>query len=816
MIMWDNDTGLIDVTSAFRGVTIPKRELLADIEKRGWQVTKLQWKKDSFVAEAKNPHGEKREAKGPDEATALASLLMLVMRKDFMRAKVQQKVGMWKTDFVGQLEQIAQAYAKAPAYEPKAASAWMELAHDSMRRSEHLAIQLKIEVTGEPEPYESAEEMCEDIKRKKRLKVSSFNVDHPVWSYEQVIAFRTAHDVLGYCAGGGDFTWVGENKAFAAHAPLLSPTAQRALWSETLAPAAYALYFKAYGPKKVAFTDSKLKENTLELAQEKENALGHRPLHPSQHILPTEVASPAPAVPQTEDADTDSSSQLFGISKTAGSIVDPNAGWQSHIEPPPDNAFLAHGDPLQAHEVGGTLDTASRIDTNWHQLSEDEAKQAIVNAFRAALLSPRKNLKWNAIHYQDIAHIPATVDDPNRYWDALERRRETWNQARGYEPGSHKIWWKPLQEFYGYVRTLHPELHDGDVKNLADRTFREIWNEEEERFHLLDKDKPAEAQLAANDLERKVAKAVAKRLTMIVKPNLNAVTDHPHFDHPQLFTAAGEQLDVFTGEPADKYGAWMGCHLKGVAQISRYADVLLQSALEDIRHHDATGHHFRATALSLDIPGVGPKVISFAWLLLQPLTSQLATVDSHMMDALGHDYSEMNDRDYFKYERELAAGRDAAGYGHVPLGAFQWGLWDHKRTGPGSHQDHSGLRVLDPVPALNIDWANKAPTIQGESWAKLPPDWWFKTQPYRDVVAEDWDQNTAPNFAKHQIPYRLTTELARAASWKASNSNAVPYYIRDGQRFEGIPGQSIMNHLKTGYGYGTEDIWKLENEVGKA
>jgi hypothetical protein len=57
------------------------------------------------------------------------------------------------------------------------------------------------------------------------------------------------------------------------------------------------------------------------------------------------------------------------------------------------------------------------------------------------------------------------------------------------------------------------------------------------------------------------------------------------------------------------------------------------------------------------------------------MTSQLATIDTHMMDVLGHNYEkEMNNRDYFKFERELAAGRDAAGYGHVPLGAFQWGM----------------------------------------------------------------------------------------------------------------------------------------------
>jgi hypothetical protein len=102
----------------------------------------------------------------------------------------------------------------------------------------------------------------------------------------------------------------------------------------------------------------------------------------------------------------------------------------------------------------------------------------------------------------------------------------------------------------------------------------------------------------------------------------------------------------------------------------------------------------RGSPLPLDgteprIPGVTPKVASLAWMHLNPYGSQLGVLDPHVMETLGHQYSDLNDRDYFKHERELAAGRDAAGYGHVPLGQFSWGMRDYKTGGPGFHQDFS-------------------------------------------------------------------------------------------------------------------------------
>jgi hypothetical protein len=776
---------MTNVTSAFRGITTPTADLYQQIAQTGWQTSKVKFDKtqDVFVAEAKNPHGEVISRTGPNDRTALGNLLVAIMRRHHIRSAAQWKLGMWKTMFTDQLQPIAEAYAKAPVYDPKAAGAFMELAQDSTRRANVLRGQLQIEVVDDPEPYANAKEMADDIHNKKHFKVSRANSEHPVWSVDQNVDFRIVHDVLGHAVSGGDFGWQGENLACAAHFPLLTVTAQQALFTECIAQTAYASFYRSFGPQKVAlfpqFTDP---------SQAAENDPAHTGIHPSQSVAPTQM----PAIPDSPQPEAHGAwpeggvaphQEGFGLtpvmnptSKVAASgFTDPNADWSSGIDPMQlhthgvGNAYLDHGDPLGAADV---MDTAGLIDTKWHSLKNaegnfdvDRAKQAVVNAFRVVLLSPRKDLRWNAIHYQDIDAIPASTADPKVYWDTLEAKRRAWNSAQGIDPDAHMPYFKFIKPFEAVIRAKSPELSFTEAKEKADRVLFDMWTEEQQRILDDDEDKPEDKQKTIDEVERRANEALAKRLKNYLKPK-DDKTDESDTDPAQIsLLAAGGQYNLLTGEEGLKYGAFMGTHLKAISKISQHSDELLDAALEDVKSHDGEGHHFRAKVLQLNISGVGPKVASFAWLLLQPLTSQLATIDIHMMDVLGHKYEkEMNNRDYFKFERELAAGRDAAGYGHIPLGAFQWGMWDHKRTGPGSHQDHSAMRVLDPVPHQLIDWASKGENLKGADWHDQAPDWWKNTQPAREAVAEDFSANVAPGVAKGNIPYRIAEASTRVAA----------------------------------------------------
>jgi hypothetical protein len=940
----------------FTGVTTPIEDLAIAIQNQGWQLGQIKWDKklNGYTAEALSPHGETIAKTGPDPATAVANSLLAVTRRNHMRSAAQYKVGMWRTNWHERLPEIAEAYRDAPIYDPKAVAAWKALGDDSVHRLAVLAGQLHVEPTNDPQPYATADEMRKDVHDKRHYYLSRAGASHPVWTSDQVSAFRAVHDILGHGVAGGHYDWPGRVLAANAHLPLLEPLAQQALFGETVARQA-ALQTYGHMPQKIA-----LFPDFVDHHQSTNNPAAHTGIHPSQVTAPGPLAEP------------------FKLS-SFGNTIDVNKGWESGIDPLPYNAYIHHGDPMEAK---ATLDNAALVDTGWSNFQKGDGsddrermRQAIVNAFRVVLLSPRKDLRWNAIHYQDIANIPGGVDDPKVYWDTLENARRSWNEKQGIDPEAHMVYYKFLKPFEAAIAAQHPEKGWQWAKQEAKQTLFNWWTEEQERILEDDAKKPPEKQRHADEIERRANEALARRMQLFLKPkseqhdvednqisllgarmgdngkkyltteemmellgagpepaprpksewelsrdkwaeemdrqraeeralferdpqayyhktwggegdlthpfysqfvewvpiqhvlpyaewkrnpahgvedqaasqdywdilkehirehgfknpiqlyaNHMDLTGHigegnhrlavaealgmshvpvlvvpsrrrgqvavplptTHVDRyadtlrpsdigfPVQKTAAGGQYNLLTGQEALKYGAFMGTHLKAIAQISQHADEILDAALQDVREHDGEGHHFRHAVLALGVSGVGPKVCSFAWLLLQPLTSQLATIDTHMMDVLGHHYEkEMNNRDYFKFEREFRAGLDAAGYGHVPLGSAQWGMWDFKRTGPGTHQDHSAMRVLDPKPHQDVDWVSKAVNLKGESWHKAAPDWWQNTQPAREAIAKEWDETYGKAFAQNAIPYQ---DLGTTASVKESYDHDFSYY----------------------------------------
>ena len=81
-----------------------------------------------------------------------------------------------------------------------------------------------------------------------------------------------------------------------------------------------------------------------------------------------------------------------------------------------------------------------------------------------------------------------------------------------------------------------------------------------------------------------------------------------------------------------------------------------------------TGEIFRQGILDLGVPGVQAKVASFAWLALAPMTSELATVDVHMMRHLEQDAdSPKSVAEYLEFEETLRRERDEMYGPEVPL-----------------------------------------------------------------------------------------------------------------------------------------------------
>jgi hypothetical protein len=181
----------------------------------------------------------------------------------------------------------------------------------------------------------------------------------------------------------------------------------------------------------------------------------------------------------------------------------------------------------------------------------------------------------------------------------------------------------------------------------------------------------------------------------------------------------------------------MGGHLDAIHTVGQHMDEILDAAREDIEE-GGKGFIFRNRVMNMNLPGVNPKVASFAWLLLAPLTSELGIIDTHVMRGLQQPEDSPSVRDYYKMERMQRAAKDASGYGHVPLGLYHWGLWDAIRN-PGDHSDHSALRVLNPLPwdAPEAKW--DAATSQRHGPWVGPPDF-ENSRIHMNQAADDFDQ----------------------------------------------------------------------------
>jgi hypothetical protein len=292
-------------------------------------------------------------------------------------------------------------------------------------------------------------------------------------------------------------------------------------------------------------------------------------------------------------------------------------------------------------DIDGMMNLVDDLHSEWWAEDPQTQRQAIANAFRAALTSPRQNLKWNSIVYQDLMHLPPEIDTPEEFEQVIRQRKEKWD-----------------------------------------------------RFGQ-------------------------QTLDMI---NANS---------------QDEELINYGPGMVERYQPGIWKNIRNAAVVGPYIEDLRRAAIEDVKQ-GGDGRVFRRELMDLNIPGIGPKIAAFVWLLLAPKTSKLATIDVHMMRALGKDQESPKDlAQYLEFERELDAQREAAGYEDVPLGVYQWAVWDKTRT-PGWHQDHTALRPLNPVDWRNVDWAPQERVRTKDN--HIPPGQLSLDDPQPAVPAADANQ----------------------------------------------------------------------------
>jgi hypothetical protein len=102
------------------------------------------------------------------------------------------------------------------------------------------------------QPYDSASQMVDDYRNNNRLYISADFSDHPVFSLEENIMFRTVHDFIVHILGGHPFGLHGEIASYNRHSKLAPPDALPALFTEIVGQVCYHEVFGRFPTQKVA------------------------------------------------------------------------------------------------------------------------------------------------------------------------------------------------------------------------------------------------------------------------------------------------------------------------------------------------------------------------------------------------------------------------------------------------------------------------------------------------------------------------------------------------------------------------------------
>ncbi len=131
--------------------------------------------------------------------------------------------------------------------------AWDSLLRESVQHARILRQTFSVKYV-EYEPYTKASQMFSDLEN-HTMQVSVLHNTHPLWTTEQNLDFRFAHDILGHWKMGSChnvFNFIGEVAAFKSQCRYLrNRESKLALQTEVIGQAAYRGTFGEFGPQKI-------------------------------------------------------------------------------------------------------------------------------------------------------------------------------------------------------------------------------------------------------------------------------------------------------------------------------------------------------------------------------------------------------------------------------------------------------------------------------------------------------------------------------------------------------------------------------------
>jgi hypothetical protein len=172
---------------------------------------------------------------------------------------------------------VAEKYKEAPEYDASATKYWNALKQSNDKLFKRLLSRTKIILVSEDssnkdkvlnllgteypvktvngDPYENQKEMKLDWQNTRSVMISIDHSDHPVFSVEENVIFRSVHDFIVHILGNHPFGNKGEIAAYNLHAKLAPPNALPALFTEVVGQASYAVVYGSFPVQKIAVLD---------------------------------------------------------------------------------------------------------------------------------------------------------------------------------------------------------------------------------------------------------------------------------------------------------------------------------------------------------------------------------------------------------------------------------------------------------------------------------------------------------------------------------------------------------------------------------
>lgn len=149
------------------------------------------------------------------------------------------------------LKLVAEAYIRAPTYDQAAVPSYQALVKDVERFFRLLQSKVTVEFV-DYDPYRNAEELAQDVRENRRLRVLKLYSEHPFFTEEQNWKFRAVHDWFSHLLGHTPFSPKGEISAYNVHAKMFSRAALPALFTEIVGQVAYLHIKGSFPVQKVA------------------------------------------------------------------------------------------------------------------------------------------------------------------------------------------------------------------------------------------------------------------------------------------------------------------------------------------------------------------------------------------------------------------------------------------------------------------------------------------------------------------------------------------------------------------------------------